>query len=174
MIIFNSPPCPYKIITQFLKFCLLYTFFIAISYNKDMTCSPAHLAQQVREKGFRLTPQRVAIMNALHASGGHLSATEIYSRVHASMPGLTEPTVYRTLDFLAKNELIRATHAGGGKLEYELARHQHHHLVCSECGQEQEVSQAQLQAIYDQLEQITGYRLTESHITFMGLCPQCK
>ncbi len=139
-----------------------------------MTCSPAHLAQQIREKGFRLTPQRVAILNALHESGGHLSATEIYARVHASAPGLTEPTVYRTLEFLAENELIRATHAGGGKLEYELARHPHHHLVCRVCGGEQEVSQSQLQAIYDQVEQITGYRLTESHLTFMGLCPQCK
>lgn len=152
----------------------LYPFSIAISYNKAMTCSPDHLAQQVREKGFRLTPQRVAIMNALHASGGHLSATEIYTQVHTSTPGLTEPTVYRTLEFLAQNELVRVTHAGGGKLEYELARHQHHHLVCSSCGQEQEVSQEQLQAIYDQVEQITGYRLTESHITFMGLCPDCK
>ena len=139
-----------------------------------MTCSPAHLAQQVREKGFRLTPQRVAIMNALHDAGEHLSATEIYARVHASTPGLTEPTIYRTLDFLVQNGLVSATHAGGGRLEYELARQQHHHLFCTLCGQEQEIPQAQLQAIYDQLEQITGYRLTETHITFTGLCPHCK
>ncbi len=139
-----------------------------------MTCSPAHLAQQVREKGFRLTPQRMAIMNALHEAGEHLSATEIYARVHASTPGLTEPTIYRTLDFLVHNGLVSVTHPGSGKLEYELARHPHHHLVCSACGQKQEVSQAQLQAIYDQVEQVTGYRLTETHITFMGLCPHCK
>lgn len=139
-----------------------------------MTCSPEHLASQIREKGFRLTPQRVAIVNALHAAGGHLTALEIYSQVRGSTPGLTEPTVYRTLDFLVENELVRVTHTGGGKLAYELARHQHHHMVCRVCGQEQEVSQAQLQAIYDQMEQITGYRLTESHITFSGLCPNCK
>jgi Fe2+ or Zn2+ uptake regulation protein len=139
-----------------------------------MTCSPTHLAQQVREKGFRLTSQRMAIMNVLHAADRHLSATEIYSRVHTLKPGLTEPTIYRTLDFLAQNELVRITHSSSGKLRYELARHQHHHLVCSICGQEQEVSQVQLQEIYNQIEQITGYRLTESHITFMGLCPHCK
>lgn len=139
-----------------------------------MTCTPTHLAQQVREKGFRLTLQRVAIMNVLHAAGKHLLATEVCAQVHASAPGLTEPTIYRTLDFLVQNELVSVTHASGGKLKYELARHQHHHLVCSVCGQEQEVSQAQLQAIYDQVEQITGYRLTESHLTFTGLCPGCK
>jgi Fe2+ or Zn2+ uptake regulation protein len=139
-----------------------------------MTCSPDHLAQQIREKGFRLTPQRMAIMNTLHADGGHLSATEIYARVHPSTPGLTEPTVYRTLDFLAQNDLVRITHTASGKLEYELARHQHHHMLCRLCGQEQEVSQAQMQAIYDQVEQVTGYRLTESHMTFTGICPNCK
>jgi Fe2+ or Zn2+ uptake regulation protein len=139
-----------------------------------MTCSPAHLAQQIREKGFRLTPQRIAILNALHTTEGHLSATDIYAKVHGTVPGLTEPTVYRTLDFLTLNKLVRVTHTSGGKMEYELARHQHHHLVCSHCGQEQEVSQSQLQTIYDQLEQITGYRLTESHLTFTGLCNQCK
>jgi Fe2+ or Zn2+ uptake regulation protein len=113
-------------------------------------------------------------MNALHTAGGHLSATEIYARVHASTPGLTEPTVYRTLDFLAQNDLVRATRAAGGKSMYELARHEHHHMVCSICGHEQEVSQIQLQEIYDQVEQITGYQLTESHLTFTGLCPNCK
>ncbi len=139
-----------------------------------MTCNPSHLAQQVREKGFRLTPQRIAIMNALHATGRHLSATDIYALVHTSTPGLTEPTVYRTLEFLVQNDMVRATHAGNGKMEYELARHQHHHIVCNACGQTQEVSQAQLQAIYDQMEQITGFRMTESHLTFTGLCPDCK
>ena len=139
-----------------------------------MTCSPAHLAQQVREKGFRLTPQRVAIMNVLHAAGEHLSATEDLRPspcFHARADGTDHLPHAR---FFGAKWLVRVTHAGGGKLEYELARHQHHHLVCSVCGQEQEVSQAQLQAIYDQVEQITGYRLTESHITFTGLCPHCK
>jgi Fe2+ or Zn2+ uptake regulation protein len=139
-----------------------------------MTCTTAHLAQQIREKGFRLTPQRVAILNVLHTAGGHLAATEVYDQVHLSTPGLTEPTVYRTLDFLIQNGLVRVTHTHSGKMLYELARHPHHHIVCSNCGQEQEVSQDQLQAIYDQVEQITGYRLTESHLTFTGLCPHCK
>jgi Fe2+ or Zn2+ uptake regulation protein len=139
-----------------------------------MTCTHDHIAQQIREKGFRLTPQRVSILNALHSSGGHLSATGIYAIVHHSTPGLTKPTVYRTLDFLVQNQLVRVTHSGNGKLVYELARHQHHHIVCHICGQEQEVSQSQMQAIYDHLEQVTGYRLTEDHLTFTGICSNCK
>lgn len=139
-----------------------------------MTCSPAHLAQQIRDKGFRLTPQRMAIFNVLHESGGHLIRTEIYERVQAVAPILTEPTVYRTLDFLVESGLVRVTHVGNGRLEYELARHIHHHLLCSACGQEQEISHDQMKAIFEQIEFSTGYRLTESHITLTGLCPHCK
>lgn len=139
-----------------------------------MTCSPDHLATQIREKGFRLTPQRMAILNILHDSGGHLSATAIYEQVRPLLPGITEPTVYRTLEFLCQNGLVRDTHAAGGRLEYELARVDHHHLVCRNCGQHAEIAHEQLLFIYDQLEQVTGFRLTESHITFTGLCPHCK
>lgn len=139
-----------------------------------MTCTPNHLAKQVRDKGFRLTPQRMAILNALHAAGGHLSATEVFAHVQISTPGMTEPTVYRTLEFLTQNQLVHATHAGGGKMEFELARHQHHHIICQACGTEQEITQYQLQMLYDQIEAITGYRLIENHLTFTGLCPQCK
>src|SRR5512145_3124033 len=121
-----------------------------------MTCSPLHLAEQIREKGFRLTNQRIAILNALHASGGHLTRTEIYDRV---APALTEPTVYRNLDFLVKHGLVRVTHTGNGRLEYELARHPHHHLVCRTCGAEMELAAEIMQTIFDQLESTTGYHL---------------
>jgi Fe2+ or Zn2+ uptake regulation protein len=136
-----------------------------------MTCSPLHLAEQIREKGFRLTSQRIAILNALHESGGHLVRTEIYERV---APALTEPTVYRNLEFLVRHGLVRVTHTGNGRLEYELARHPHHHLVCRICGAEIELGADTMQAVFDQLESATGYRLTENHITLAGICPHCK
>lgn len=136
-----------------------------------MTCTPAHLAEQIRQKGFRLTSQRIAILDALHHSGGHLCRTELYARI---APALTEPTVYRTLDFLVEQGLVRVTHTGNGRLEYELARHPHHHLVCQACGQKIELPESALQQIFGQLEQSTGYRLTENHITLTGLCPDCK
>jgi Fe2+ or Zn2+ uptake regulation protein len=139
-----------------------------------MTCSAIHVANQIRERGFRLTPQRMAILNILYASDGHLAPTEIFEQLQPVLSGATEPTVYRNLDFLRENGLIRATHLDSGRLEYEIVTHAHHHLTCKACGQEIEVNHEQLQPLYDQLEQSTGYRLTENHLTFMGLCPHCK
>ncbi len=139
-----------------------------------MTCSPTHVASQIREKGYRLTSQRMAILQALYDAGRHLAATEIYEHLQPVLSGATEPTVYRNLDFLRENGFIRATHSSSGRLEYEIVIHAHHHLVCKACGQEIEVKHEQLQPLYDQLEQSTGYRLTENHLTFMGYCPHCK
>lgn len=139
-----------------------------------MTCSPLHVASQIREKGFRLTPQRMAILNILYASGGHLAPTEIFEQLQPVLSGATEPTVYRNLDFLRENGLIRATHSGSGRLEYEIVTHAHHHVVCKACGQELEIGHAQLQPLFDQLEKATGFHLTDIHITFVGLCPHCK
>lgn len=139
-----------------------------------MTCSATHVANQIRVRGFRLTPQRMAILNILYASGGHLAPTEIFERLQPVLSGAAEPTVYRNLDFLRDNGFIRATSTANGRLEYEIVTHAHHHLTCKTCGQEIEVKHEQLQPLYDQLEQSTGYRLTENHFTFMGYCPQCK
>jgi Fe2+ or Zn2+ uptake regulation protein len=139
-----------------------------------MTCTPTHVANQIRERGFRLTPQRMAILNVLYDSNGHLTPPEIFNQLIPILPGATEPTVYRNLDFLCENGFIRATHTGSGRMEYEIVIHAHHHLTCKNCGQETEIPHKQLQLLYDQLEQSTGYRLTENHLTFMGLCPHCK
>jgi Fur family ferric uptake transcriptional regulator len=147
---------------------------IVKGYNNRMTCSPTHTGSLIRERGFRLTSQRVVILDTLHDAGRHLSPVEIYKRAKAAHPGITEPTVYRTLNFLVENSLVSVTHVGSGRLEYELAQHKHHHLVCRACGKHEELAYELLQSFYDQLEQITGYRLLESQITFTGLCSHCK
>ena len=138
-----------------------------------MSCTE-QISTQIRSRGFRLTPQRLIILQVLQHSGGHLTPTEVYELAVKSMPGLTETTVYRTLDFLSENGFALAAHIGSGKLVYQVAGHDHHHVICRGCGVEVEVPHEQLQALYGQIEQSTGYRLTTSHLTFFGLCPDCQ
>jgi Fur family ferric uptake transcriptional regulator len=123
-----------------------------------------------------MTPQRLAILHVLHHAGTHLSPAEIFASAKQDFPRLTEPTVYRTLEFLTANGLARParTGRGHGHLVYEIAQHDHHHLVCRSCGAEMEVQHQLLENLYRELESSSGYRLTDSHITFMGLCPHCQ
>jgi Fur family peroxide stress response transcriptional regulator len=138
-----------------------------------MTCASIY-APQLRARGFRMTPQRMAILHVLHQAGTHLTPSGVYSRARRELPGLTEPTVYRTLDFLVENGLVHSSHAGSGHFSYQIAGRDHHHLVCRVCGSEIEVEHSLLASLYRILEEASGYRKIDSHVTFFGVCPQCQ
>ena len=138
-----------------------------------MTCADQYTSQ-LRARGFRMTPQRMAILHVLHSEGTHLSPTEVFAHAIETIPGLTEATVYRTLEFLAENGLARPAHMGSGKLVYEIARADHHHLVCRKCGGEVQIDHAPLETVYSELESKSGFSNIDSHVTFFGLCPECQ
>ena len=138
-----------------------------------MTCGLDY-APQLRSRGFRMTPQRMAILHVLHHAGTHLSAIEVYKEAKRDFPRLTEPTVYRTLEFLARNGLARPSHSSSGHLTYQIAGNAHHHVVCRICGGEVEVEHAVLENLYHKLESTSGYLRIDSHVTFFGICPNCQ
>ena len=138
-----------------------------------MSCASAY-APQLRARGFRMTPQRLAILHVLHHTGTHLTPSEVYKQAKLELPGLTEPTVYRTLEFLAANGLARPAHTGNGRLTYEIAGDDHHHIVCRACGDQVAVEHALLENLYHKLESISGYLRIDSHMTFFGVCPDCQ
>ena len=135
-----------------------------------MSCIPLH-TKLLRSRGYRMTPQRLAILQALH-DGGHLSPGQIYERIHAI--GMTETTVYRTLEFLARNGVVHPTQVSGGHLTYELAGHDHHHLVCRVCGAQLNLEPDSFNDAISLIEHQTGYQVDAGHLTFFGLCPECR
>ena len=138
-----------------------------------MSCASDY-APQLRARGFRMTPQRMAILHVLCHEGTHLSPAEVYKQARKEVPGLTEPTVYRTLEFLADNALVRPSYTSTGHLTYEIAGNEHHHIICRNCGAEVEVEHTLLESLYRLLETTSGYRSIDSHVTFFGVCPKCQ
>jgi Fur family ferric uptake transcriptional regulator len=125
----------------------------------------------LRARGFRMTPQRLAILQALHEVG-HLSPAQIYQRVRQT--GMTEATVYRTLEFLSENGVVLVADRGNGHLAYELAAATHHHVVCRDCGAQLDVEPELVRDVLERIESRTGFRLNAAHLTFFGLCPHCR
>lgn len=138
-----------------------------------MTCASKYIPQ-LHSRGFRVTAQRMVILHVLNHSRTHLSPKEVFTRARRDMPALTETTVYRTLEFLVKNNLARLTHMGNGHLTYELAGSDHHHLICRHCGGEVEVEQALFKNVYARLEAVSNYVLTDNHVSIFGICPNCQ
>lgn len=167
---------------QFLQFPLVRNYLLLYTVNEllqklairiPVSCTSEYAAE-LRARGFRMTPQRLAILHALRDAGTHLTPREIYRQAKQGLPSLTEPTVYRTLDFLTENGLARPSQTVNGHLMYEIAGNDHHHLVCRLCGAEIEVDHALLEDLYRKLESSSGYVRIESHTTFFGLCPGCR
>ena len=128
----------------------------------------------LRSQGYRMTPQRLVILSILEKAGRHLAPQEIFERCRQALPGMTEATVYRTLNFLTEQGLVLPAHIGSGQLVYEIAGHDHHHLICRACGETREIDHAVLQSLYRQFQENTGYRIDSMHVTFFGLCPGCQ
>lgn len=134
----------------------------------------ATYTNQLHAGGYRMTPQRLAILGILRSAQGHLTPVEICRQAQQILPGLTEATVYRSLSFLAGQGLILPAHIGSGQLVYEISARAHHHLICRACGHEHEIEHELLSELYQTFAERTGYKIDSVHTTFFGLCPACQ
>jgi Fur family ferric uptake transcriptional regulator len=129
--------------------------------------------EQIREQGYRLTPQRQIIMDALCGINDHATVNEVYERVQAQMPSIDRATVYRTLHFFRELCLVVATEMDG-EMRYEVAgTTPHHHLICRICGAEQELSDKHLRDLVEHLQQEHGFTAEINHLVIPGVCQKC-
>jgi len=129
----------------------------------------------MREQGFRVTPQRQIILDAVCEGQGHTTAEEIYSRVRAKMPTINQATVYRTLEFFCNLGLVFSADVGIGQKVYEIAgKTPHHHLVCQQCGAVEELSHSMVQPLFERVEQTAGFHVHTDHLVLFGLCRHCQ
>lgn len=131
--------------------------------------------ETLREQGYRLTPQRLMILAAIHASEHHISAEEIYAQVHAKYPNVNISTVYRTLELLKELELVTETDLGGGKFRYHsVEKGHHHHLICKKCGHIFELDDSVLKPVEGTILRKYGFKADLSHLAVFGNCVQCQ
>jgi Fe2+ or Zn2+ uptake regulation protein len=128
----------------------------------------------LHSRGFRVTPQRLAILKILQEANRHMTPSEVNKQAQEIVPGLTPTTVYRTLNFLTEQGLVLDTHIGGGQLVYEIAGHNHHHLICRSCKRTFQIEQNLLDELDQRIEESTGFEIESVHLTFFGLCADCR
>lgn len=128
----------------------------------------------MRARGFRVTPQRQMILDAICEGGGHSTPDEIYARVRAKAPAINRATVYRNLDFLCEMRLVVAARIGDHML-YEIAGETpHHHLVCRTCGKVERVGHDTVKAFFAKVEREHNFKIDMDHVALFGLCPRCR
>lgn len=134
-----------------------------------------HLLETLREHGVRLTPQRVAILEIVTATEGHITADEVYAGIHPRYPYVDMSTVYRTLEFLKDQGILNVIDVGNGRAEYELVgRTPHHHLVCRRCKHITSIDAGLFESMEQAILDRYGFAADISHFAIFGLCDVCR
>jgi Fe2+ or Zn2+ uptake regulation protein len=128
----------------------------------------------LHSRGYRVTPQRIAIHRLLREQDRHLTAEDVREAVGERLPGISGPTIYATLDLLAQLGLARRIHAGTGATLYDSRAEPHHHTVCRRCGrvEDLEARRADAGGIMRAAKR-GGFEAQQVEVVVSGLCASC-
>jgi Fur family transcriptional regulator, stress-responsive regulator len=131
----------------------------------------------LRERGLRVTKQRLAVISAL-AADPHSGADRVLARVRSQVGQVSTQAVYDVLNTLTERGIVRRIQPAGSPARYELrVGDNHHHLVCRSCGAVSDVDCATATApcleAADLDTHAPGFVVDEAEVTFWGLCPTC-
>ena len=133
------------------------------------------LRQLLHERGLRLTRSRQAVLTVLTGASGHLKVAEVYRRARKIDPGIGLASVYRTVELLARLELVKPLHTEHRHRHYVRANGRHgHHLVCTGCGLAVEFADCQLERLMQRLARRTRFQIDGHFMEFFGRCADCR
>jgi Fur family ferric uptake transcriptional regulator len=131
------------------------------------------LAESLRARGYRLTPQRQLVLEAV-TELGHATPEDVHAWVVKRAEGVNISTVYRTLELLEEIGLVTHTHLSHGAPTYHPAdAPQHAHVVCHRCGSVSELELDDLAGLIDTIRSRTGFVPDLGHLTVFGECRRC-
>lgn len=125
----------------------------------------------------RITKQRKLILEELERAKDHPTAYDVYERVKNRMPKISLGTVYRNLEFLSANGVIKRLDLGEGQKRFDVTTDEHKHIRCISCGRIDDIplnTYRQLTTIIDIVGDVTGYNGIGSSMDFHGICPECQ
>lgn len=135
----------------------------------------------LREKGLKVTNQRIAVLSAFSATkDSHLTAEEIYELIKKESPEIGLATVYRTIQLLLELKIIDRIYLDDGSVRYELGHvyeeedaHHHHHLICVKCGRVMSFQGDLLDEFEERIEKQTGFQIQDHDVKLYGYCADC-
>jgi Fur family ferric uptake transcriptional regulator len=129
---------------------------------------------RLRERGYRLTPQRELILEAVNTLG-HATPDEVLAEVRRHSSAVNASTIYRTLEVLEELGLVRHAHLSDRAPTYHsVTGHEHFHLVCRNCQQVVSVEPTVAAPLTARLRDDFGFQVDVGHLTIFGRCTTCE
>jgi Fur family transcriptional regulator, peroxide stress response regulator len=129
----------------------------------------------LQSAGYRLTPQRLALVRLMVESDQHPSASQLYAELQKQFPTTSLATVYKTLHVLSDLGEVQEMHLGQDEHRYDgSSAASHPHLICVQCQQVIDVPVRLSGNLAEEVAQASGYRILSHRVEFYGLCPKCQ
>ena len=122
----------------------------------------------------RNTPQRRVILQELCQLKSHPTAAELYAVVRQRLPRISLGTIYRNLEVLHEDGMIRKMEFAGIETRFDGVLDQHYHVRCNECGRIEDIYPLDSGNTPDQPGELAGFRVTGHRLEYFGICPDCR
>lgn len=130
--------------------------------------------EQLHQHGYRVTSQRLIVLDAVCEVGGHASIESIVRRVRELDSTIDQSTIYRALEILTNAKLIVSSKIDGVRVYEIVDNTPHHHLVCRVCGNIQQLNHDMIQPCLHRIQLESGFQVEPEHFILSGLCSECR
>jgi Fur family peroxide stress response transcriptional regulator len=140
------------------------------TYSKSDTAA----IEALRNKGYKATPQRIAICRIVLNSRTHPSAQQVYDEVKKIHPTVSLATVYKTLEVLRNLELVQEINLPKGQARFDPYLNPHINLICLKCGNITDLDDITVKEITRKVAAATKFRPTGQRVDVYGICQKCS
>src|SRR5919112_1741096 len=131
------------------------------------------LTTALRDRGMRVTPQRVVLHRALRELDRHVTADELLDAVSDRLPSISLPTIYATLELFEELGMVRRVQRAGTTL-FDPRTDAHHHLVCTVCGSIEDLDSELETATLERAADRRGFASERIEAVVHGRCAACR
>ncbi|NBC84013.1 MAG: transcriptional repressor [Bacteroidetes bacterium] len=134
------------------------------------------ISEKIKSKDLKVTPQRMAVLKAVYELNNHPTADNIIEYVRKENPNVAMGTIYKVLDTLIENKLVKKVRTDNGVMRYDGIMENHHHLYCVECDLIEDYNDKELDKLltdYFKKKDIKGFKLKNFVLQINGTFNKC-
>lgn len=131
------------------------------------------IAEVLRKNGYKVTPQRLAVYDAIIHNPMHPNAEAIYKTLQPNYPSMSMATVYKTMEIFAKIGVVQVLQCAEDAHRYDYNTNPHAHIRCEKCNRVMDIDLDQKHLSQLAAEK-TGFTVNGVSVSFVGVCPKCR
>ena len=126
----------------------------------------------LKDYNLKVTPQRVAIVEELYING-HMNIDDLYKNLLEKFPSISLATIYKNINAMIEKVFLSEVKIPNAKSVFELVKSEHAHLVCSSCGDIEDIT-LNTTSVLSEAATLSQFTIESTNVVLSGICPTCK